>query len=171
MWRNTTSDVGWRGCTAPQWSRFSIWLKNVISLFVKQLASSFICAFWPQFVRNPIIHGCSLKEFNSRELWKYQANIEVGNGKGRALIWGKRVMVGKDSTLLQPTPIARLDQIIWRQEWHLRRLGFYYAAFEMSNLLIARTFYPFQKCCADAIFVPHYFEISIFHMKRPKIKT
>ena len=41
----------------------------------------------------------------------------------------------------------------------------------MSNLLIARTFYPFQKCCADAIFVPHYFEISIFHMKRPKIKT
>ena len=104
-------------------------------------------------------------------MWKYQANIEVGNGKGRALIWGKRVMVGKDSTLLQPTPIARLDQIIWRQEWHLRRLGFYYAAFEMSNLLIARTFYPFQKCCADAIFVPHYFEISIFHMKRPKIKT
>ena len=39
-----------------------------------------------------------------------------------------------------------LDQMIWRQEWHLE---FYYAAFEMLNLLIARTFHPFHKssCC------------------------
>ena len=92
-WRNTNSDVGWRGCTAPQWSSYMT--KNVISPFVRQLASSFICAFWPQFVRNPIIHGCSLKEFNfegivkipskyrSRKWEEKSANLRKKNNGGK----------------------------------------------------------------------------------------
>ena len=69
--------------------------KNVISPFVRQLASSFICAFSPQFVRNPIIHGCSLKEFNFEGIvkipskyrsWKWEeksANLRKKNNGGK----------------------------------------------------------------------------------------
>ena len=123
MWRNTTSDVGWRGCTAPQWSRFSIWLKNVISLFVKQLASSFICAFWPQFVRNPIIHGCSLKEFNFEGIVKIPSKYRSWKWEGKSANLRKKSNGGKGFHIVATHPDSEAGSDYMTSGMTLKKIG------------------------------------------------
>ena len=90
---------------------------------MKQLASSFICAFWPQFVRNPIIHGCSLKEFNFEGIVKIPSKYRSWKWEGKSANLRKKSNGGKGFHIVATHPDSEAGSDYMTSGMTLKKIG------------------------------------------------